>query len=86
MTFVVLIALMSVIVLAWHLAQQNVIGREPLARVIALSYAFVAIGGLTWALEPWLPFGFLGGPAFVVAVALNFAATSWRLTRLYEQK
>ncbi len=81
----VIAALLCVIACSWHLAQQNVIGREPFARAIGLTYGAMSIGAIGWLLGPVLPFGNIGVPMFVTGLAINLVLISLRLHRLYER-
>lgn len=81
---VVVGALICVVLCSWNLAQQNVIGKEPFARVIGLSYAAMSLGAVSWLLAPILPFGDIGVPLFVASLAVNLGMVSLRLSRLYE--
>lgn len=83
--FVVALSLICVVLCSWNLAQQNVIGKEPFARIIGLTYGVMSMGAVGWLLEPLLPFGDIGVPLFVVGLAINLAVMSLRLSRLYEK-
>ena len=79
------VSLACVIVCSWHLAQQNVLGKEPFARLIGFSYGVVSAGAIAWLLAPWLSFGELGVPLFLAGMAFNLTLISMRLHRLYER-
>lgn len=85
-SLVVAAGLVVIIIAAWNLAQQNVLGKEPWAYPIGLSYGGVALGAVAWLAAPWLPFERLGVPLFVGSLAVNLGLISLRLYRLYERK
>lgn len=83
---VVDVSLVCVIAFAWHLAQQNVLGKEPFARLIGLSYGVMAMGALAWRFAALLPFGEVGVSLFFGGLAINLLLISLRLHRLYERE
>lgn len=78
------VGLICVILCSWNLAQQNVIGKEPFARTIGLTYGVMSMGAVAWLCAPLLPFGDVGVPLFIVGLAVNLLVISMRLRRLYE--
>lgn len=82
---VVGVSLICVIACSWHLAQQNVLGKEPFARLIGLTYGLMSMGAIAWLCAPLLPFGEVGVPLFVGGMAINLLLISLRLHRLYER-
>ena len=48
-------ALLCIVACSWNLAQQNVIGKEPFARLIGLSYGLISLGAVGWLVSPMLP-------------------------------
>lgn len=78
------LGLIFVILLSWNLAQQNVIGRQPFARIIGLTYGVMSMGAVAWLCAPILPFGEVGVPLFILGLAVNLFVISLRLRRLYE--
>lgn len=78
-------ALICIVLCSWHLAQQNVLSREPYARRIGLTYGVMSMGAVAWLLSPILPFVEAGVPIFAAGLALNLFLTSLRLQRLYDE-
>lgn len=78
-------SLICIIACSWNLAQQNVIGKEPFARVIGLTYGVMSMGAVVWLCAPLLPFGNVGVPMFLLGLAANLAFVSHRLFSLYEK-
>lgn len=78
-------ALLMVVVLAWVLAQQNALAKEPLARLIGLSYGAIAVSAVGWVFASALPFGGLMQPAFLVCLVVHLLLVAWRLHVLYEK-
>jgi len=82
---VVGLSLICVVLCSWNLAQQNVIGKEPFARIVGLTYGLMSMGAVAWLVAPLLPFGEIGVPMFVGGLAINLAVISLRLSKLYEK-
>lgn len=82
---VVIVSLVCILACAWNLAQQNVLGKEPFARAVGLTYGLMSMGAIAWLFAPVLPFGEWGVSLFVVGVAVNLILVSLRLHWLYER-
>lgn len=78
-------ALLMVVVLAWVLAQQNALAKEPLARLIGLSYGAIAVAAVGWVFASSLPFGGLMQPVFLLCLVLHLMLVACRLHVLYEK-
>ncbi len=77
-------ALICIVLCSWHLAQQNVLGKEPFAKLIGLTYGVMSMGAVAWLFAPMLPFEDIGVPLFAGGLAVNLLFISLRLHRLYE--
>ena len=91
----IIFELAALLVCTWHLSQQNVIGGEPFARAIAVSYSLVGIGVGTMIIRrttllsdrPELHEALAVAPhVFMLALIVNYVLISLRLNRLYEEK
>ena len=78
------LSLICVILCSWNLVQQNMIGGEPFAKIIGLTYGVMSLGAVAWLFAPFLPFGDIGVPLLLAGLAFNLVAVSLRLARLYE--
>lgn len=77
-------ALLCIVACSWNLAQQNVIGKEPFARLIGLSYGLISLGAVGWLVSPMLPIDIHPLAILAVGFAFNLILITIRLNRLYE--
>ncbi|MGB0661338.1 MAG: hypothetical protein ACPGNV_14330 [Mangrovicoccus sp.] len=82
--WVLIVALICIVACSWNLAQQNVIGKEPFARLIGLSYGVISVGAMGWLVSPVLPIDIHPLTVLAAGFAINLVLITIRLNRLYE--